>query len=60
MKKIDKTSKNCYFGTQLHKKRVSMGHIQNEKEIYLVEIAKVEHQLLKTFYFIKMSNAWLI
>ena len=60
MKKIDNTSKNCYFGTQLHKKRVSMGHTQNEKEICLVELAKLEHQLIKTFYFIKISNVWLI
>ena len=31
-----------------------MGHAQNER-LFLAEITKTDHQLLETFYFIKIS-----
>ena len=32
-----------------------MGHNQNEKQFFLAEITKADHQLSETFYFIKIS-----
>ena len=32
-----------------------MDHVQNEKQFFLAEITKVDHQLSETFYFIKIS-----
>ena len=32
-----------------------MDHVQNEKQFFLVEITKADHQLSETFYFIKIS-----
>ena len=43
------------FGLNLRKKEVSMDQTQNEKQFVLVEITKVDHQLSKKFYFIKIS-----
>ena len=33
-----------------------MGHSQNEKQFFLAEITKADHQLSETFYFIKISS----
>ena len=49
-KKIGKTSKNCFFWSNLHKKEVIMGHIQNEKQLFLAEITKAGHQVSETFW----------
>ena len=43
------------FGLNLRKKEVSMDQTQNEKQFVLVEITKVDHQLSKKFYLIKIS-----
>ena len=49
-KKLVKSLKNSFFGTNLHKKGVIMGQAQNKKQFFLVD-----HQLSETFYFIKIS-----
>ena len=54
-KELVKPLKNCLFGTNLHKKRVIMGHAQNEKQFFLAEITKADHQLSETFCFINIS-----
>ena len=54
LKKIGKISNKLLFGPTLHKKGVIMGHIQNENFLG-AEITKADHQLSKTFYFIKVS-----
>ena len=54
-KKLVKPLRNCFFGTTLHKRAVIMGHTQNEKQFFLAEITKADHQLSETFYFIKIS-----
>ena len=56
-KKLVKPLKNCFLGTNLHKKGVVMGHVQNQKQFLLAKITKADHQLSETFYFIKMSQA---
>ena len=33
-----------------------MGHAQNEKQFFVAEIAKADHQLSETFYVIKISS----
>ena len=33
-----------------------MGHTQYEKQFFLTEITKADHQLWETFYFIKKSH----
>ena len=43
------------FGLNLRKKGVSMGQTQNAKQFVSVKITKVDHQLSKKFYFIKIS-----
>ena len=55
LKKIGKISNKLHFGPTLHKKGVIMGHIQNENNFFWAEITKADHQLSKTFYFIKIS-----
>ena len=52
-KKLVKPLKNCFFGTNLHKKGVIVGHTQNKKQFFLAEITKADHQNSETFYFIK-------
>ena len=54
-KKNGKTSKNCFFWSNLHKKGIVMGHIQNAKQLVLAEITKGGHQVSETFYFLKIS-----
>ena len=51
-KKLVKSLKFFFFGTNLHKKGVIMGHTQNEKQFFLAEVTKVDHQLSEMFYFI--------
>ena len=53
--KLVKTLKNCFFGPNLHRKEVIMGHAQDEKKFFLAEITKADHQLSENFYFIKIS-----
>ena len=53
LKKIDKTSKNCQFWVQLHKKGVSMGHTQI-KSNFFAEIPK-DHKLFKMFCLIRIA-----
>ena len=43
-----------FFGPNLHRKGVIMGHTQNGKKKFLAEITKADHQLSKTFSFIKL------
>ena len=47
-KRLVKPLKNCYFGPNLHRKEVIMGHAQDGK-IFLAEITKGDHQLQKVF-----------
>ena len=54
-KKLVKSLKNRFLGTNLHKNGVIIGHSQNQKQFFLAEIAKADHQLSETFYFIKIS-----
>ena len=54
-KKLVKPLKNCFFGPNLHRKGVIMDHAQDEKNCFLVEITKADHQLSESFYFIKIS-----
>ena len=43
-KKLLKTPKNCFFGPNLHRKGVIMGHAQGGKKV-LAEITEADHQL---------------
>ena len=55
LKKVGKTSWKLFFGPNLHKKGVIMGQTLNGKTIFFfLEITKVDHHLLVTFYFIKI------
>ena len=54
-KKLVKPLKNCFFGPNLHRKGVIMGHAQDEKFFFLVEVTKADHQLSENDYFIKTS-----
>ena len=54
-KKLVKPLKNCFFGPNLHRKGVLMGHAQDEKKFFLAEITKADVQLSESFYFIKIS-----
>ena len=54
LRKIDKTSKNCYFGAQVAPKSCILGQAQNEEKCFK-EITKVDHQLSEIFHFIKIS-----
>ena len=58
--KIGKTSKNCFFGPNFHKKGVIMNHAQNEKRLFLAEITNPNHQLSETFNFLKISYIFLL
>ena len=53
-KKLVKPFKNCFFGSNLQRKKVIMGHAQDEKS-FLAEITEADHELLESFYFINMS-----
>ena len=53
-KKLVKPLKNCFFGPNLHRKGVVMGHAQGGK-FFLAEITKADYQLLDSFYFMKIS-----
>ena len=50
-KKLVKPLKNCFFGTNLHKKGVIMGHSQNEKQFLFAEITKADHPAFRNFLF---------
>ena len=52
LKKICKASKKIFFWAQIVQK---MGHAQNEKQFFLVQITNADYQLSETFYFIKIS-----
>ena len=54
-KKLVKPLKNCFFGPNLHRKGGIMGHAQGEKNFFLTEITKADHQLSESSYFIKIS-----
>ena len=54
-KKLVKPLKNCFFGLNLHRKEVIMGHAQDKKKFFLAEITKADHQLSENFDFIKIS-----
>ena len=54
-KKLVKPLKNCFFGPNLHRKEVIMGHAQDGKKFFSAEIKKADHQLSESFYFIKIS-----
>ena len=45
---------NCFFGPNLHKNVVIMGHAQDGKNFFLAEITKADNWLSESFYFIKM------
>ena len=47
-KKLVKPLKNYFFGP-ICKKGVIIGHTQNEKQFFSVEITKADHQLSETF-----------
>ena len=53
-KMLVKHFKNCFFGPNLNRKGVIMGHAQDEKN-FSTKITKADHQLLESFYFIKIS-----
>ena len=53
-KKVGKTSQKLFFGPNLHRKEVIMGHTQDGEKL-LTEITKSDHQLSESFYFIKIS-----
>ena len=54
-KKLVKPLKNGFFGPNLHRKEVIMGHALDGKIFFLAEITKADHQLSESFYFIKIS-----
>ena len=53
-KKLVKPLKNCFFGPNLYRKEVILGHAQ-DGIFFLAEITKADHKLLESFYFIKIS-----
>ena len=58
-KKIGRTSKNLYFWTQLLvKKKICMGHAQNEKKKLHKYISKSEYKLSKLFILPKCHKFW--
>ena len=57
-KKLIKSLKKCFFEPSLHKKG-SLWATPNRKTIVLAEITKADHQLLETFYFIKISYVFV-
>ena len=57
-KRLVKPLKNCYFGPNLHRKEVIMGHAQDGK-FFLAEITKADHQLQKVFILWKYHMLWL-
>ena len=48
-KKAGKTSEKLFFGPNLHGKGVIMDHTQDERNFFLVEITKADHQLSESF-----------
>ena len=54
-KKLVKPFKNCFFGPNLHRKELIMGHAKDGKKFFLAEIKKADYQLSGNFYFIKIS-----
>ena len=52
-KKLFKTPKNCFFGPNLHRKGLIMGHAQGG---IFFSRKKADHQLSESFYFIKISH----
>ena len=54
-KEFGKTLKNRFFGPNLHRKEVIMGHAQDGNFFFLAQITKADHQLSESFYFIKIS-----
>ena len=54
-KKIGKTSKNYHFWAKLAQIRCHYGPHRKQKTIFFIEITNSDHQLSKTFYFIKIS-----
>ena len=53
-KKVGKTSQKLFFGPNLHRKEVIMGHTQ-DGNFFLADVTKADHQLSESFYFIKIS-----
>ena len=51
---VIKPLKIAILSPNLHK-RVSMGHAQIEKQMFLAEISKANHLFIETFHFIKIS-----
>ena len=49
--KMVKLLKNCFFGPDLNKKGVIMGHAQNEKQFFGAEITRSDHQLSETLFY---------
>ena len=54
-KNLVKPLKNVFFGPNLHRKEIIMGHARDGKIFFLAEIKKEDHQLSENFYFIKTS-----
>ena len=52
-KKLVKPLKSCIFGPNMHRKGAIMGHAQDEKKIFLAEIAKPDHQLSESFFYLE-------
>ena len=48
-KKLVKALKNCFFGPNLHRKGVIMGHTQDGNLLFLAEITKADYQPQKVF-----------
>ena len=53
-KLVKPLKKSCFFEPNLHRRGVIIGHAQGEKIFFIAEI-KADHQLLESFYFIKIS-----
>ena len=58
-KKLVKPPKNCSFGTNLHKKRVIMGHSHNEKQFFWQKWQKQIISFQKHFILSKYYMFWL-
>ena len=54
MKKLDKTTKNCFFGAQFALKE-SARATPKIKHFFLAKITIADHQLSETFYFQSIS-----
>ena len=49
--KMVKLLRNYFFGPDLNKKGVIMGHAQNEKQFFWAEITKPDYQLSETLFY---------